>query len=158
LPILRLAGKASTRRRPVNSALGSTMSMLQSTVTSVILGALLLGLAHAQPEQQACRVPAFRGAASPQGADAEMHIVNTGRACAISNYGMFTERQNPAFSGQITRAPTTGTAEFKPPRAVYTPEPGFEGEDYFEYEATAKGSNESALLFRVRVKVYVKAP
>ena len=132
--------------------------MPQSTALSVFLSAVLLGSAHAQPESQACRVPAFRGAASPQGADAEMHIVNNGRACAISNFGMFTERQNPAFSGQITRAPTTGTAEFKPPRAVYTPKPGFEGEDYFEYEATAKGSNESALLFRVRVKVYVKAP
>jgi len=87
-----------------------------------------------------------------------MHIVNTGRACAISNYGNFTERQNPAFSGQITRAPSSGFAEFNPPRAVYTPKPGFSGEDYFEYEANAKGTNESSLLFRVRVKVYVKAP
>lgn len=129
-----------------------------SIAISALLGALLTGSAQAQPEQQTCRVPAFRGAASPQGADAEMHIVNTGRACAISNFGNFTERQNPAFSGQITRAPSSGLAEFNPPRAVYTPKPGFSGQDYFEYEANAKGTNESSLLLRVRVKVYVKAP
>jgi Bacterial Ig domain len=116
------------------------------------------GSAWAQTAPSTCRVPVFRGAVLPAGADAEMHVVNTGQPCTIANWGMFTERQNPAFAGEITRAPANGTAEFKPPRAMYTPNPGFAGEDYFEYQANAKGPSENALLFRVRVKVFVLAP
>jgi hypothetical protein len=129
-----------------------------SSFAALIFALAPLGAALAQSEQPACRVPSFRGATSPQGADAEMYVVNTGRPCTIINFGMLTERQNPAYLGRITRPPSIGTAEFKPPRAVYTPKPGYEGDDYFEYEANAKGPSENALLFRVRVKVFVKLP
>jgi hypothetical protein len=125
----------------------------------VALAALVpASAAWAQAAPPACRVPVFRGATLPAGADAEMHVVNTGQPCTIANWGMFTERQNPAYAGEITRAPANGMAEFKSPRAAYTPKPGFAGEDYFEYQANAKGQSENALLFRVRVKVFVLAP
>lgn len=114
--------------------------------------------ATAQPQASECRVPAFRGAASPQGADAEMHVVNTGRPCSIANFGMAGERQSPAFGGQITRAPSNGTATFQPPRAHYVPKAEYSGEDYFEYEANAKGNGENTVILRVRVKVFVKLP
>ena len=125
----------------------------------LILGGVLLpaGAALAQATPATCSVPAFRGATTPQGADAEMHIINTGQPCTIINYGMFAEKRNPAYAGAITKAPTAGDAAFKPPRAVYTPKPGYVGDDYFEYEANAKGPSENVLLFRVRVKVSVKA-
>ena len=62
-----------------------------------------------------------------------------------------------AYAGSITKPPQTGTAQFVPPRALYTPGAGFEGEDAFEYEATALGPAGNALRLRVRVKVFVKA-
>jgi hypothetical protein len=91
-------------------------------------------------------------------ANVEMHIINVGQACFITNYGLPRERRNPASAGSITKQPLYGTAEFVAPRATYTPKPGFEGEDYFEYEANALGLNDKPLFFRVRVKVFVKAP
>jgi Bacterial Ig domain len=135
-----------------------TTLLHQLTLAVLLAAPLHAGSVWAQAAPSTCRVPAFRGAVQPAGADAEMHVVNTGQPCTIANWGVFTERQNPAFAGEITRAPASGTAEFKPPRAVYTPAPGFAGEDYFEYQANAKGPSENALLFRVRVKVFVKAP
>lgn len=100
----------------------------------------------------ACRVPGFRGAASPQGADAQMHIVNTGQPCAIPNYGFPAEQRNPAYAGVITKLPVAGKVEFVPPRAIYTPAAGFAGEDQFEYEASAEGLSRP---LRVRVRVFV---
>ena len=129
-----------------------------SALALLLIGLLPFDTAQAKSEQPVCRVLPFRGATSPQGADAEMHVVNTGQPCSITNFGVPSARQNPADSGRITSPPSVGVAEFKPPRAVYLPKAGFDGEDYFEYEATAKGPSDNPLLIRVRVKVTVKAP
>jgi len=110
-------------------------------------------------EQQRCRIEPFQGATLPQGAIAHMHITNTGAPCAIGNFGVPTERRNPAESGAITSKPSHGSAEFAAPQARYTPEPGFVGEDTFTYEALAKGNNTQQIVrLKVRVLVHVKAP
>ena len=117
--------------------------------------ALFPSLAVAQ--DRACYVPVFRGAALPQGGDAEMHMTNNGRACGIRNFGHYPDNTSLAFSGSITTPPKNGIAKFDSPRALYTPNPGFIGEDYFEYQANAKGPQDNPVLLRVRVKVTVTA-
>lgn len=112
--------------------------------------------AHAQSPD--CRVEPFSGAAMPQGADTTMRLVNTGKTCTIINFGVGADRSNPAQSGTITKPPAHGKAEFKPPRAAYTPEPGYVGEDAFEYEAFARGQSNQPVRLLVRVKVTVTAP
>ena len=128
----------------------------------IVLWLGCLAWAHAAQAQTTpgppCRVPAFKAATSALGADAEMHVVNTGRPCVINTFGIPAERRNPAYEGTIVKAPQSGQAEFIAPRTVYTPNPGFEGEDYFEYTANARDMNGGALYFKVRVKVFVKAP
>ena len=132
------------------------MSTTFATSTWVLVGALLYppGAAAQEP---ACSVPVFRGAARPQGGDAEMRVVNTGRACGIRNFGQFPDAASLAFAGEITAAPKNGVARFEAPRALYTPARGFVGEDSFEYLANAKGPNDSPVLLKVRVKVIVTA-
>lgn len=133
------------------------MNSIPATVLT--LAALMAANASlAQSNSDGCRVLPFRGATSPQGAQAQMHVINTGQPCAIANFGVPGEGRNPAHSGAVTRPPSGGVAEVKAHRAVYTPTPGFEGEDYFEYEAYALGPSGNSLLLRVRVKVSVKAP
>ena len=105
-----------------------------------------------------CRIEPFSGATLPQGAVAQMTMANTGASCEITNYGVPAERQNAADSGSITSAATHGTASFTPPRATYTPQPGFVGDDEFAYTAMAKGHNGQQITLRVRVKVKVVAP
>ena len=105
-----------------------------------------------------CRVEPFSGATLPQGAVAQMTIANTGASCSITNYGVPANRQNAADSGSITSTATHGTAAFTPPRATYTPQPGFVGDDEFAYTAMAKGQNGQQITLRVRVKVKVVAP
>ena len=105
-----------------------------------------------------CFVEPFTGAALPQGATARMRVVSNGKPCRIINFGVSAERRNPADAGTITQAPTRGKAEFVAPRAVYTPEPGFVGDDEFAFEAHAKGHVDQQIRLRVRVLVSVVAP
>ena len=121
------------------------------------MSAALCGPAGANPEVPVCKVPAFRGAALPQGGDAEMQVVNNGRACGIRNFGHFPDTASLAHAGRITAPPKNGVARFEPPRALYTPAPGYVGEDYFEYEANAKGVQDQPVFLRVRVRVIVHA-
>lgn len=94
----------------------------------------------------------------PQGTVARMHVVNTGGSCAIANYGVPGEDRNPAESGNITKSPAHGKAEFVAPHAKYTPLPGFVGEDEFEYEAFARSRKNQQLRLKVHVKVFIAAP
>ena len=118
----------------------------------------LLGSPSARAEDSTCKVPVFRGAAQPQGGEAEMHVVNNGRSCGIRNFGNYPDTESLAYSGSITLPPKNGAAKFEPPRALYTPAPGFVGEDYFEYQANAKGPHGNPVFLKVRVKVSVTAP
>ena len=117
-----------------------------------------LAIAASAQADRPCRIEPFQGATSPQGAVAQMTVTNTGTSCSIPNYGVPADRQNPAYAGSITSAPTHGTASFAPPQAMYTPEPGFAGDDEFAYAAMAKGSIGQQLSLRVRVRVKVVAP
>lgn len=47
MPILRLAGKASTRCRPVNSALGRAMNTFRTSIIALTLGVALAAIASA---------------------------------------------------------------------------------------------------------------
>jgi hypothetical protein len=105
-----------------------------------------------------CRIEPFRGASSPQGADARASMVNRGQSCVFRNYGIPEERGNPAESGSITRLPANGKAVFSAPAAVYTPDPGFSGTDSFEYQPTAFNRAGSPVRLTVRVSVAVSAP
>lgn len=131
------------------------------TVFAALFGLVLVvtgmsGAARAQSSD--CRVEPFSGATMPQGADATMRLVNTGKTCTIINFGVGADRSHPAQSGNITKPPAHGKAEFKPPRAAYTPEPGYVGDDAFEYEAFARGQTNQPVRLLVRVKVTVTAP
>ena len=79
-------------------------------------------------------------------------------SCSITNYGDPGGRTNPAESGSITKQPTHGKADFVAPRAAYTPEPGYVGEDEFEYAAIARGRLDQYVRLKVQVKVSVVAP
>lgn len=87
-----------------------------------------------------------------------MHVVNNGRSCGIRNFGHYPDTASLAHAGSIITPPRHGTAKFEPPRALYTPAPGFVGEDYFEYQANAKGPQDQPVLLKVKVKVSVTAP
>jgi hypothetical protein len=86
-----------------------------------------------------------------------MRVTNAGNACSIVNYGAPAERSNPADSGEITKHPTHGKAEFVAPDAIYTPEQGYVGNDEFEYEAFAHSSSDRQVRLKVLVKVKVVA-
>ncbi len=132
-----------------------------STALSTLCGLCLIAANvgdSAFAQSRDCRVEPFSGATMPQGADTTMRLTNTGKACTIINFGVGADRSNPAQSGNITKPPAHGKAEFKPPRAAYTPEPGYAGEDAFEYEAFARGQSNQPVRLLVRVKVSVTAP
>ena len=124
----------------------------------ILFAAASLAIAANAQTKKTCRVEPFQGATLPQGTVAEMTVTNTGSSCSITNYGVPTDRRNPAYSGSITSAPAHGAASFTSPQATYTPEPGFAGDDEFTYEAIAKGNIDQQLRLRVRVKVKVVAP
>jgi hypothetical protein len=109
--------------------------------------------AHAQDPR--CLVPPFSGAAQPQGAVAQMRVVNDGKACGVSHFGVPSERRNPAESSKIIQPAAHGTLQFVAPRILYTPEPGFAGEDEFTYEARAKNKREEPVTLKVKMKVTV---
>ena len=119
---------------------------------------LLAATGSAQAQQQRCRVEPFQGATLPQGAIAYMRMVNTGDPCTIVNFGLPSERANPAESGSITKQAAHGKAEFVAPEAKYAPKPGYVGEDEFEFEALAKGRIKQQVRLKVQVKVIVTAP
>ena len=121
----------------------------------LVLGCTLLGLHAAVAQGSMCRVPVFRGATQPQGGEAEMHAVNNGRPCGIRNFGHYPDTATLAYAGSITVPPKNGVAKFEPPRALYTPNPGFTGEDQFEYQANAKGPQENPVMLKVKVRVLV---
>jgi hypothetical protein len=109
--------------------------------------------AHAQDLR--CVVPPFSGAAQPQGAVAQMRVINDGKACGVSHFGVPSERRNPAESGKVIQPAAHGSLQFVPPRILYTPAPGFTGEDEFAYEARAKNSREEPVTLKVKMKVVV---
>jgi hypothetical protein len=118
--------------------------------------ATLSGAALGEPV--ACSVEPFQGAATPQGAVARMRVTSSAASCSIINYGIPTARANPADTGSITKPPRHGSAEFAAPRASYTPQPGYIGEDEFEYSAYARGRLDQQVRLKVRVKVSLVAP
>ena len=79
--------------------------------------------------QKTCQIDSFRGATMPQGATTRMHVVNNGSTCVMANYGEAADKTGPADSGSITKQPLHGKAEFVPPEARYTAEPGYVGDD-----------------------------
>ena len=109
-------------------------------------------------QQATCNVEPFQGATAPQGAVARMQVTRSAGACSIINYGLPAQRGNPAATGSITKQPAHGRAVFVAPQAQYTPEPGYVGEDEFEYTAFARGRQDQQVRLRVRVKVSVVAP
>jgi len=149
----------ATTPSPAIVVAGCNRRRRRASGSRAALAALFLALSGSSPAQpsRTCSVEPFDGATQPQGAVAHMHVVNTGAACSIENFGGAREHRNPAEAGSITVKPAHGTAEFVAPRARYTPAPGFVGEDEFAYEANAKGTRDQQVLLRVRVKVQVTA-
>jgi hypothetical protein len=124
----------------------------------ITLFVALLGLVAATVQAAECQVEPFQGAMSSQGAVAHMRTANTARSCAITVYGVPSERANAADSGRITKQPRHGKAEFVAPQAKYRPEPGYVGDDEFEFEAFARSASERQVRLKVRVQVQVVAP
>ena len=121
-----------------------------------LLGGALCGLHAAFAQEPMCNVPVFRGATQPQGGEAEMHVLNQGRSCGIRNFGHYPDPATLAYAGSITVSPKNGVARFEPPRALYTPNPGFVGEDQFEYQAIARGPRDNPVTLKVKVRVLVR--
>jgi len=111
----------------------------------------------APPTQYRCEVPTFSGAMSPQGASATMTVVSDGLFCTVMNWGVPSERRNPATAGEITEFPRHGTAMFGGAAARYVADRGYVGRDAFAYRATAFGSDGLEHTMIVRVEVDVKA-
>ena len=126
-------------------------------MTALLLAALLLLAPVATAQPASCVMSTTRGAASPQGATATMQVINDGRPCGLTNYGIPAERRNPATAGVITQPPKHGKAEFVGAEAQYTPAPGYVGDDAFSYEAHAVDGAGRRLVLRVHVKVTVRA-
>ncbi len=121
----------------------------------LMLGCTAFGLHAAVAQESMCRVPVFRGATQPQGGEAEMHVVNNRRQCGIRNFGHYPDTATLAYAGTITVLPKNGVAKFEPPRALYTPNAGFTGEDQCEYQANAKGPQDNPVMLKVKVRVLV---
>lgn len=120
------------------------------------VGAILAAMgSSALAQDHRCQISPIRGASSPAGADATMRVVNDGRSCGVTVYGLPAERKNPAFSGSITLAPRNGTAELSASRASYSPSRGFSGEDAFAFEAMVNDSRGRPVRLQVRIKVTV---
>jgi TonB family protein len=104
-----------------------------------------------------CAVPFFRGVGAPDGATARMTTVSDGRPCGVMNWGVPTEGRNPATDGRITQPPKHGTAMFVAPRALYSAEAGYVGDDEFAYEATVVNASGATETLHVKVTVDVRA-
>jgi Bacterial Ig domain len=127
-------------------------------VAGAALASLALWIAAAPTIAQPlkCEISPIRGASSPQGAVATMRVINDGRSCGLTNYGLPAERQNPATDGVITQPPTHGKAEFVGPRVQYTPKAGYVGEDAFAYEARTADATGRPIVLKVHLKVKVR--
>lgn len=131
---------------------------MHTSIRMPLLAILVVGfLTPAFGKDRSCQVDRFQGATLPQGAVTQMTVVNNGASCDIPIYGA-SGRTNPADSGSITTAPTHGSAEFDAPRAKYTPQPGFVGDDEFAFLAFARGEMNQQQHLKVKVKVKVVAP
>jgi hypothetical protein len=126
-----------------------------------VLGLLWLVVAPCLAQQaagSACRVGAFGGATSPQGTVVDVTMQNNGKRCEIPNFGVPSERANPADSGRIIRKPSHGVAAFAAPNATYLPNRDFVGVDEFQYEAWAAGRSAKQLRLLVNVRITVEQP
>ena len=112
----------------------------------------------AEAQTKPCNVERFQGATLPQGAVAQMHVVNDGNSCSFTVYGLPSEKANPADSGSITSQAKHGTVKYEAPDARYVPAPGYAGPDEFELQAFARGRGEQPYRIRVRVQVTVSLP
>jgi len=110
-----------------------------------------------QPGAVRCAVPIFRTTGAPEGATATMTTVSDGRPCGVMNWGVPTEARNPASDGRITQPPKHGTAMFVAPRALYSAEAGYVGDDEFAYEATVTLASGASQTLHVKVAVDVRA-
>ena len=127
-----------------------------ANVARASLGAIALVASPALQGQAAkCEVPAFSGAASVEGATITMRVVNEGRPCGVTLFGVPAQKRNPASDGVILSAPRNGKAVFDGPRIEYTPAPGFTGDDEFIAQARAMGDSRAPLTLKVRVVVPV---
>jgi hypothetical protein len=132
--------------------------VITKLIVAIVLGMASV-LAHAQTVSAPCRVPAFQRTSSPHAfTEAKMFVLNVGRDCGITIYGIGATRENPAQSLSTLREPAHGQLNLVPPRIAYTPAPGFAGEDMFEFEAVAQNSNNQPFQMMVRVRVIVTAP
>jgi hypothetical protein len=122
------------------------------------LAALIAAIGLAAAQDGACTVAPYRGAASLEGAVAQVQMRNRGVPCVLPNYGSATDRRNPADTGRILKPPSHGEARFEAPNAVYVPAAGFAGDDEFQYEAFARGGGGKPVRLLVTVKVSVAAP
>ena len=118
---------------------------------------LLFTACHAVAQNPGCQVAPFSGSSAPQGTVATMNVVNDGRPCGITLYGVPAERRNPATQGVITGAPKHGKAEFIGAHVQYTPVAGYVGDDEFACEAWAVGASNRSFQLKVRMKVLVHA-
>ncbi|MGL4574524.1 MAG: Ig-like domain-containing protein [Burkholderiaceae bacterium] len=109
----------------------------------------------AQAQDPRCVVPPFSGASQPTGAVAQMRVINDGKACGVSHFGVPSEKRNPAEAAKVLHPAAHGKVQFVPPRVLYTPEPGFVGEDEFAYEARAKNNQDQPVVLKVKMKVIV---
>jgi hypothetical protein len=124
----------------------------------IVQGALIASALAALPaaaQDPRCIVPPFSGAAQPQGTVAMMRIINDGKACGVSHFGVPSEKRNPAQTAKIIHPASHGTVRFVAPRVLYQPEAGYVGEDEFVYEARAKNNQDQPVVLRVKMKVVV---
>jgi hypothetical protein len=87
-----------------------------------------------------------------------MAVVNNGRPCGFTNYGVPAEGRNPGYGGGITLQAKHGKAEVIEARVQYTPDPGYVGEDEFAYQMSARANSGTAILLKFLFKVNVLAP
>ncbi len=132
--------------------------MIERLIAVILLGMSSM-LAYAQTASAPCRVPAFQRASSSHTfTEAKMFVLNVGRDCGITIYGIGATRENPAQSLSTLQEPAHGQLKLVPPRIAYTPAPGFTGEDMYEFAAVAQNANNQPFQMLVRVRVMVSAP
>ena len=119
---------------------------------------LLLVASDAMARNPGCQIAPFSGASSFHGTVAAMSVVNDGKPCGITLYGLPAERRNPATQGVIAVEPRHGKAEFVDAHLQYTPVAGYAGDDEFAAEAWAVGASSRSVPLKVRMKVIVRAP
>jgi hypothetical protein len=87
---------------------------------------------------------------------ATMYVLNDGRPCGLTTYGLPAERRNPATDGLNTQPPKHGKAELIGGRVQYTPDAGYVGEDACSYEARSADATGRSIVLNVQLKVTVR--